>query len=145
MKGQLDSSWKPVDLDRSGHFHRLIVDDFVLPLQMKKPAPLSGEKRLLLAVFQDAVECFLEVPTVDGSSKKDRIKDARSWVMSDEDYQAGFSFVRCCAQLGLDAGCVRQALADKLRRGETQINKREGGYMVKKNIPLAEQAEFADA
>jgi hypothetical protein len=99
---------------------QLPPEDFdgpILPVQyfesMKRPKLLVGEYRLLLAVLEDAVRCYLT--DINGRSKEQRTRfaEVRSWFYSsgDTEQQALFAFESICDLLGINAGVVRKRLA----------------------------------
>jgi hypothetical protein len=65
---------------------------------------LSNEKRLMLAVLEDA----LNVVTKSTPATEMEVQDARSWFESREDH--AFSFEDVCTHLGLVADAVREKL-----------------------------------
>ena len=98
---------------------QLPPEDFdgpILPAQyfesMKRPKLLVGEYRLLLAVLEDAVRCYLT--DINGRSKEQRARfaEVRRWFYSsgDAEQQALFAFESICDLLGIDPGVVRRRL-----------------------------------
>jgi len=74
----------------------------------------EGERRLMLAVLEDAVDCYRK-----GRGARDRatrllFAETREWVDS-TDGRALFSFESICGFLDIDAGYVRR----RLRQGRT--------------------------
>jgi len=82
----------------------LMQIDIVLPSQHFEPRrPQAPEQRLMIAVFQDALECL-------AGNHGDRLCDeAKRWFLADEaDWP--YSFQGICGVLDLDANAVRQRL-----------------------------------
>lgn len=79
------------------------IMECVLPAQVnEKRAALSGEERLLLAVLEDAVNCFF------GEDSQARI-ESTLW-FQDRAYLGPFSFENICDIFGLDSGWLRKGL-----------------------------------
>jgi hypothetical protein len=85
----------------------LFVPDTLLPIQyfeaIRRKHLLTGEKRLLLSVLEDAVECFMKY--IDASTKKGQrlFRDAEVWIAL-EDKRWVVSFDNVCEALG-SASC----------------------------------------
>jgi len=116
----------------------LFVPDTLLPIQyfeaMRRKHLLSGEKRLVLSVLEDAVDCFMKY--VDASTKKGQrlFRDAEVWIAL-EDKKWVFSFDNVCEALGIDPEYLRRGLREwKLRRLEA---------IERARIARAEQANLA--
>src|SRR5579863_8078365 len=85
--------------------------DFLVPVQFfdltRRRSMLDGETRLLFAVLEDAVRCY--VKTVDSPRRSDReqFDEVRHWF----DYEAGsrspFSFEYVCDVLSIDPESLR--------------------------------------
>jgi len=72
-------------------------------------ASLQPEKRLMLAVLEDAVSDFQRHVVAQSAAGRATFRDAEAWIMR-EDHEWLFSFVNVCAVLGLDAAYVRTGL-----------------------------------
>ena len=84
----------------------------LLPAQLYQPpgpAALQPEKRLMLAVLEDAVIASLRLP----SQREGR--ESIAWMASD-DTSWPYSFANLCEALGFDRGAVRAALARQRTR-----------------------------
>jgi hypothetical protein len=82
----------------------------VLPSQFFNPqtrGALQPEKRLMLAVLEDAVGLYLRAPQL--------APEADAWVEAD-DRTWPYSFVNLCDALGLDRTAVRGALRRRRER-----------------------------
>jgi len=98
----------------------LFVPDTLLPIQyfeaMRRKHLLPGEKRLMLSVLEDAVECFMKY--IDASTKKSQglFRDAEMWITL-EDKKWVFSFDNVCEALDIDPDYLRRGLREwKIRQ-----------------------------
>ena len=93
----------------------LFEPDTLLPIQyfeaMRKKHLLEGEKRLILSVLEDAVECFMKC--IDASSSKGQrlFRDADEWIAL-EDKQWVFSFDNVCDMLDINPEYLRRGLKE---------------------------------
>lgn len=67
------------------------------------------EKRLMLAILEDAVQCFQDNILAYSGRKKRLFEEAEEWIL-EEDSDWIFSFESVCEVLGLDPRYVRQGL-----------------------------------
>jgi hypothetical protein len=73
---------------------------------------LPSIKRLMLAVLQDALECFAgRTACTRGLTTRRSAQEAADWV-ADTNYIEVFSFNSVCEVLGLDAAAVRRAFIE---------------------------------
>ncbi len=63
---------------------------------------------LMLAVLEDAIDCFQSHFLKPSRTNETRFRDAEDWIMSDQD--ALFSFNTVCEGLGIDSGWLRARL-----------------------------------
>jgi len=98
----------------------LFVPDTLLPIQyfeaMRRKHLLPGEKRLVLSVLEDAVECFMKY--IDASTKKGQrlFREAEMWINLD-DKKWVFSFDNVCEALNIDPNYLRRGLREwKIRQ-----------------------------
>lgn len=70
---------------------------------------LEPEKRLMLAILEDAVACFLRYVTARDSRRKAIFQEVEKWVRK-EDYDWLFSFENVCEALDLNPNYVRRGL-----------------------------------
>ena len=85
-----------------------IEPEILLPVQQAGPRIDVPERRLMLAVLEDALDVFRKhVRTGHGS---DLFADVEAWFASD-DSGLPFAFVNVCDALGIDAGWLRARLA----------------------------------
>ena len=91
----------------------LFEPDTLLPVQyfeaMHKKHLLEGEKRLILSVLEDAIECFMKC--IDASTSKGQrlFRDADEWI-AHEDKRWVFSFDNVCDMLDINAEYMRMGL-----------------------------------
>ena len=100
----------------------LFQPDVVLPSQffaaMAKRVPQEAEYELIIAVLQDAIECFQKHRFARDQRQRQLFEDARAWIAS-EDRDWPFSFENICMILKIDPGYVREGLmAWEEREGE---------------------------
>ncbi len=92
----------------------------LLPVQfnelVRRRHDLSGEKRLLLAVLEDAILWYLKNPSPASYGQNREVREARCWVEARGD-RGIFSYDTVCDFLGIDARRLRVALRGALRKG----------------------------
>jgi hypothetical protein len=71
--------------------------------------PLQGEKRLLLAMLEDAVHCFQMHILAKKPHERRLFQEAEDWIDS-QDLQWFFSFDNICEVLSIHPGRLRAAL-----------------------------------
>ena len=71
--------------------------------------PLQGEKRLLLAMLEDAVHCFQMHILARKPHERRLFQEAEEWIDS-EDAQWFFSFDNICEILSIHPGRLREGL-----------------------------------
>ena len=76
---------------------------------MHRRTVLDPEKKLILAILEDAVDCFKENLFAEGGRRKMLFDDAEQWIRADADDWV-FSFAHVCESLGLSPAYVRQGL-----------------------------------
>jgi len=91
----------------------LFEPDTLLPIQyfeaMRKKHLLEGEKRLILSVLEDAVECFMKCIDSPTSKGQRLFRDADEWINL-EDKQWVFSFDNVCDMLDINPEYMRRGL-----------------------------------
>ncbi len=70
---------------------------------------LESEKRLMLAVLEDAVLCFQKGSLAGDRRRKALFPDAEEWIMEENSHWP-FSFENICQVLGFDPAYLRQGL-----------------------------------
>jgi hypothetical protein len=112
----------------------LFEPDTLLPIQyfeaMRKKHLLEGEKRLILSVLEDAVECFMKCIDSPTSKGQRLFRDADEWI-SLEDKHWVFSFDNVCEMLDINP--------DYMRRGLRQWKERKIAAMQRAAEALANQ------
>ena len=92
---------------------KVLEPDTVLPEQFYGKSGLSrqleGEKRLMLAVLRDAVECLEKYRGVKMGAPKELYQDALSWI-EDRSTEWFFCFNNICDLLELDPDYLREFL-----------------------------------
>ena len=96
-----------------GVLPRLIEPEILLPSQFFKGfrghAVLEGERRLMLAVLEDAVSCFQKYAGAKRPRNQRLFREAEEWFL-EEDSSWPFSFESVCAVLGFNPEYVRRRL-----------------------------------
>lgn len=91
----------------------LFEPDTLLPVQyfeaMRRKHLLKGEKRLILSVLEDAIECFMKC--IDSPTNKGQrlFRDAEEWINL-EDKKWVFSFDNVCEMLDIHPEYLRKGL-----------------------------------
>lgn len=100
----------------------LFEPDTLLPIQyfeaMRRKHLLEGEKRLVLSVLEDAVECFMKC--IDSPTNKGQrlFREAEEWITL-EDKKWVFSFDNVCEMLDVNPEYLRRGLREwKVRKLE---------------------------
>jgi hypothetical protein len=92
---------------------RILEPDIFLPSQFYGSGGLSrkleGEKRLMIAVLKDAVECLEKYRGSRNSVARSHYENAIEWVM-DNGTDWLFSFTNICDLLGFDPQYLRDVL-----------------------------------
>ncbi len=117
-------------------FAHLLQPDTILPAQyygnLKRKAIHEPERRLVIAVLQDAVDCFQKHLRARDRKARQLFVDAQEWIAS-EDRSWPFSFENVCDLLQINA--------QYLRVGLTKWKERELGEKPRaKVLPLLRQA-----
>ena len=88
--------------------------DFLVPVQFfdltRRRSTLDGETRLVFAVLEDAVRCY--VKTVNSSRRSDReqFDEVRRWFHAEAGTHSPFSFEYVCDVLGIEPAALRERL-----------------------------------
>ena len=95
------------------HYARRLEPDMVLPSQFfaghKRTAYTDGERRLMLAVLEDAVRCFRKRMRARDAKGRQLFREAEEWFTA-TDRSWFFSFANVCEALDLDADYVREGV-----------------------------------
>lgn len=73
--------------------------------------PLQGEKRLLLAMLEDAVHCFQTYLLAKKPHERRLFQESEEWINSTDGLWF-FSFENICDVLGINPGRMRNALKE---------------------------------
>jgi len=110
-----------------GAVPRLIEPDILLPSQyfdgLAPHVGFEGERRLMLAVLEDAVACYQKHMTATRPRAQRLFLDAEAWLFN-EDGTPVFSFESVCTVLGIHPEYFRSNL---LRWKQRQLTAPEGG------------------
>ena len=92
---------------------RILEPDIFLPSQFYGSGGLSrqleGEKRLMIAILKDAVECLEKYRSARSSAARSHYENAIDWI-KDTDTEWLFSFTNICDLLGFDPDYMREVL-----------------------------------
>lgn len=121
-------------IDRGLGSSRLVVPETFLPVQHFNSLARQSEpeRRLLMAVLADAINCFQKDPLSGGRSKQRDAREAHMWLMSD-DKAWPFSFVNVCDSLGLDSANLRQGLL-RWHRGHMRVHLKPSARYVRRVV-----------
>ena len=91
----------------------LFQPDTLLPDQYldtyRRKLHLEPERKLMLAVLEDAIACFQKYVFARQGKGKILFQDAEDWIM-DENADGLFSFAHVCETLGFDPAYLRQGI-----------------------------------
>ena len=91
----------------------LLDPDVVLPAQyfrvLRGRASYGGERRLIIAVLEDAINCFQKNLFARDNRGRRLFCEAENWLMS-ADRELPFAFENICEFLSLDAEYIRKGL-----------------------------------
>ncbi len=90
---------------------------------------VEGEKRLMLAVLEDAVTCFQKHLKSEGRARE-LFNEAEKWLFTDSD--GILSFNNICDILELDTDFIRSGLEKWKIRAQSGINKTNRFYITTK-------------
>ncbi|MCZ6450135.1 MAG: hypothetical protein O6918_04625, partial [Deltaproteobacteria bacterium] len=89
----------------------LFQPDTVLPAQyldtVSRKSHLDPEKKLMLAVLEDAVACYQMYVSVRDGKGKSLFLEAEEWVLMEQNDDWLFSFGNICEALGLNPQYIR--------------------------------------
>ena len=97
----------------------LFQPDTILPFQysdlLRRKTYLEGEKKLMLAVLEDAVNCFQKYYAARDKKGKELFREAEEWIV-DENNDRLFSFSDICESLGINPEYLRWGLVQWKQR-----------------------------
>jgi len=98
---------------------RILEPDIFLPSQFYGSGGLSrkleGEKRLMIAILKDAVECLEKYRGARTIAGRSHYENAIEWV-KDTDTEWLFSFTNICDLLGFDPDYMREVLMKREKK-----------------------------
>ena len=118
----------------------LFEPDTLLPIQyfeaMRRKHLLEGEKRLILSVLEDAIECFMKC--IDASTNKGQrlFREADEWI-NHEDKRWVFSFDNVCDMLDINP--------EYMRAGMKRWKENKLALIERRRAAIAEEAARAAA
>jgi hypothetical protein len=122
----------------------LFEPDTLLPIQyfeaMRRKHLLEGEKRLILSVLEDAIECFMKC--IDSPTNKGQklFRDAEEWINLQDKHWV-FSFDNVCEMLDIHPEYMRRGLrAWKEKKLLAIARKAEANRLAAENPPVVEVA-----
>jgi hypothetical protein len=96
---------------------------------MQRSTPLEPEKKLMLAVLEDAVMCFQDNLLTRDKKKKQLFDETELWLFEERSDRL-FAFANVCQQLNLDPDYVRNGLK---QWQQTQLNRQSHGASAHQN------------
>jgi hypothetical protein len=85
------------------------IEERLASLFERRKTLLEPEKRLILAILEDAINSFQNNLTAQSGKGKKLFDEAEEWILEQDGYWL-FSFESVCEVLGLNPGYVRQGL-----------------------------------
>jgi hypothetical protein len=111
---------RTTDVDSLGEMSVAAFPDcVVMPSQFfgrQRCSQSEGERRLMLAVVEEAINCYCKTSFARDAHRVKLHQGAESWLFS-EDRSWFFSFANICDVLSLDADCLRDTLR-QWKRGQ---------------------------
>jgi hypothetical protein len=96
----------------AGNVTSLFQSDTGLPTQFfddrRATTLLEPEKRLMLAILEDAIDCFRDNCSAKQGKKKRLFDNAKGWLFGSDDWVFGFQNI--CSVLGLNPEYVLKGL-----------------------------------
>jgi len=93
--------------------------DTLLPMQyneiMRRRSSLEGERKLMFAVLEDAVECYLKHMSAKNRRRRLLFYEVQNWINA-KNRVGLFSYETLCESLGVDSRALRSALEARLRQ-----------------------------
>lgn len=99
--------------DTEDRYGGSLQPDAILPTQffqsLRTKGRSDGERRLMIAVLEDAVNCFMKQLHATDPKGRQLFQDAEAWIAA-EDRTWFFSFANVCETLELDPEYLREGL-----------------------------------
>jgi hypothetical protein len=93
----------------------------------RRKYPLEPEKKLMLAILQDAVDCYQKYFFSAHPKGEKMVQDAEEWI-TEKNSEWLFSFQSVCESLGLNADYIRKGLMEWKRRTSSKRGKKARIY-----------------
>ncbi len=115
----------------------LFEPDALLPAQFyaafRGGSGVRGEKRLMLAVLEDALDCYQKYASADDGHGRQLFEEAQTWIVSD-DRGWFFSYENICETLEINPEYLRCGL-DRWRRGVLSVGRPSSGSTKREREP----------
>ena len=117
------------DTNTEDRYAGFLQPDAILPAQffqsLRSKGQFDGERRLMIAVLEDAVNCFMKQLHATDSKARQLFLDAEEWIAA-EDRTWFFAFENVCETLDLSPEYVREGLfkwraAERRRVGDAAV------------------------
>lgn len=117
------------DTNTEDRYAGFLQPDAMLPTQffqsLRSKGRFDGERRLMIAVLEDAVNCFMKQIHATDPKARQLFVDAEEWITA-EDPAWFFSFDNVCQTLDLNPEYVREGLfkwraAERRRVGDAAV------------------------
>lgn len=103
----------------------LLADQFAATFRARDS--LGPEKRLILAILEEAIHCFQKYMSAGGRRSRALFRDTEEWIL-EKNSDWPFSFENSCLALGLDPGYVRRGLLYWRNQEFAQCQKQDDRY-----------------
>lgn len=98
--------------ERNDEWSALVRPEVILPAQffgaLRRQRPCQGERRLMLAILEDAINCFQKYHDGRRSRERRLFCEAEEWLLSAD--RAPFSFEHVCGVFDFDPAYIREGL-----------------------------------
>jgi hypothetical protein len=88
--------------------------DFLVPVQFfdltRRRSMLDGETRLVFAVLEDAVRCYVKTVNSSRRCDRDQFDEVQRWFKAEPGIRSPFSFEYVCDVLGIEPLSLRERL-----------------------------------
>jgi len=95
--------------------HVLLPSQYYEPVKAKKA--MQSERRLMLAILEDAIDCLQIRSKIKRRIKKTVYRETVEWLKSEDDGYV-FSFQNICDVLNIDASKLRKEIFRRLEENE---------------------------
>src|SRR5208282_1739517 len=103
------------------YFGSQFEPDTLLPSQyneiIRRRSVLEGEHKLMFAVLEDAVECYLKHMNAESRRQRLLFYEVQNW-MNTKNRVGLFSYQTLCESLGIDAKALRATLESRLNSSQ---------------------------